>query len=104
MSWRLKSHTQAPPGGYPYEQREGIQRKFKTTYDIAVDAKAVADFRQGNNLPRATLAECMEDIDLQTCQRLGNMPRWCYDTEQSYVATTPKLRPKSCSGCGAKVE
>ena len=105
MSWRLRRHDVAPPGGYPYEQREGIQKAFKTTFDINVDAKAIADFRQGNNLSRSTFAEALEDLDTQTCERLGYMPRYCWNPQNvSYAETTPKLRPRGCSGCGAKVE
>lgn len=100
--WVLKTHSKAPPGGYPYEQREGIRKKFGTTFDILDDARKVADFRKGNNLSRATVALAMEDIDTQTCERIGNDPRYCRNTDQTYIENTPKLQKgrRGCATCG----
>lgn len=102
--FRLRTHTVAPPGAYPYEQTQGIRRKFKSVPDINNQARAVMEFRQGNGLERASFEEALQDVDEYQCQRLGNMDRWCHSPDAPYVETTPKLRRSGCSGCGAKVK
>lgn len=102
--FRLKRHDQAPPGEYPYEQTVGLRKKFPKTVDIYGQAQAVADFRKGNNLPRGTFEEALQDIDEYTCVRLGNMPRWCRDSQKPYAETTPKLQKKLGGCCGARVQ
>ncbi len=103
--FRLKRHDQTPPGGYPYDQIEGLRKKFPMSVDIGAQAQAVADFRQGNNLPRPSFAEALQDIDEYTCLRLGNMPKWCHNSERSYVESTPRLQKKIGGGCcGARVK
>lgn len=103
--WVLKRTDRVPPGSYPYEQTEGIYRKFEATPDIEAQASLVADFRKGNNLPRATKPEAYQDIVLYTCQRLGNMPQYCMDTESKAMFVPTTVQPHGgCGGCGAKVK
>lgn len=100
--WVLKSHLNNPPGNFPYEQTEGIRKKFEATSLINEQAYRVADFRKGNGLPRATFEEALQDVDMYQCQRLGYMPSYCYNTEQSYDQVAPAVRPKA-GCCGARV-
>lgn len=103
--FRLKRHDHAPPGGYPYEQTEGIRHKFKAHPDINDQARIVSDFRAGNGLPRATFAESLQDVDEYQCSpyRLNGNRKWCHTSDHSYVETTPKLKKKA-GCCGAKVK
>lgn len=104
--WQLKDYRRIPPGGFYYEQTEGIKRGFQPRPVINDLAKAVSRFRTGNNLPRPTLAESLKDIDAYTCVRLGNNPAWCFETELTHEQVhkeNPILMPP-CTSCGAKVE
>lgn len=107
MKFRLRSYELSPPGGYPYEQRKGVQRKFPSLPMIEAQAAVVADFRRANGLPRASVMEALEDIDRYTCARLGGMSQWCLPVDQeaqSAVAlgiSSPIVSP--CRGCGAAV-
>ncbi len=99
--WVLKRYDQCPPGSFPYEQTQGIRKKFEATSDIESQAHLVADFRKANGLERATVPEAATDIDTYTCQRLGNMKEFCRDTEGK--AYSPPVSPPrgGCGGCGA---
>jgi hypothetical protein len=106
MKYRLRSYELTPPGGYPYEQTEGIHRKFVSQPMIEAQAQAVASFRRANHLPRATALEALEDIDRYTCQRLGNMPGFCVPVDRpgpvvALGPTSPLVAP--CGGCGAPI-
>lgn len=97
--FRLKSHLNAPPGSFSYEQTQGIYRKFDATPLIDQLAYLVADFRKGNQLPGATFEEALADVDFYNCQRLGFMERWCYNTDKSFAQTS--IPPKrGCGTCG----
>ena len=103
--WVLKRTDQCPPGSFPYEQTEGIHKRFEATSDLEAQAAIVANFRKANNLPRATKEEAWIDINVFTCQRLGFMPRYCMDTEAKSVYVPPTVRPGGgCGACGAKVK
>ena len=105
--WVLIRTDQNPPGSFPYEQTEGLYKKFDAQSEIETQAHIVSDFRKGNGLARATVGEAYLDIVLYTCQRLGNNPRFCYDTEASNRAYSmpAKLSPRGgCGGCGARVQ
>lgn len=100
--FRLISHDKCPPGEFRYHQEfAGKVRHFGPSPIIRTVAEALSHFRHANNLPRAGVIECIEDIDAQTCQRLGNMPRFCYDSEKS-VASTYASAPVAvpCATCG----
>lgn len=104
--WVLKSHLKCPPGSFPYEQTEGINRKFESTPLIEEQANRVVAFRKGNGLSRASFPEALQDIDAYTCYRLGNNPRFCYNTEKSFSEVAPMAhrgKTGGCGGCGASV-
>lgn len=102
--WKLKSFTTCPPGEFSYEQTDGIQHKFPPNPDILDQAKKVAEFRRANGLRRSSTTECMEDIIIYTCQRLGNNPRYCHDTEATVAASAARAVPRTggCGSCGHK--
>lgn len=99
MAWTLLSLTKCPPGEFIYEQTEGIKRKFKFS-DIYTLSNTVADFRKANSLPRATSDEALVDIVAYTCQRLGNNPRFCFNTDKTIQASIPKRLSRAGGGCG----
>lgn len=97
---RLVSHLNCPPGSFSYTQTEGIKREFESTPLIVDLAYRVADFRRGNNLPRASKAEALADIDRYTCDRLGNSPIWTFDDARTYDEVVSSYKPSGCSTCG----
>jgi hypothetical protein len=102
--WILINHLNCPPGEFLYEQTEGIQRKFPSTPLIRHQADAVSEFRKANGLPRSDFASCLQDVDCFTCQRLGNNPRYCKDTERQYNEVVRTNRSGGgCGTCGAAV-
>jgi hypothetical protein len=100
--FRLVSYEQCPPGEFQYEQAAGAAkpRRWKSPLILEMAGK-VADFRKGNNLPRASSLEALQDIDVANCARLGNNSRWCVDSDAPYVGPSGG---GPCAGCGAKVE
>lgn len=104
--WVLKSQRKAPPGNFLYEQTEGIYKKFDATPLLDDLARVVTKFRKGNNLPRANLEKVLQEVEQYNCARLGNNPRYCYDTERPYVEVSPIAKRASggCGGCGARVQ
>ncbi len=101
--WVLKRTDICPPGSFPYEQTQGIRRKFEATSDIESQAHLVADFRKANGLERATVSEAAQDIDEYTCQRLGFMKAYCRDTEGKPYSPPVSPPRGGCGGCGARV-
>lgn len=98
---RLKSYASHPPGGFGHPDlpsSEGV-------YNILDLARVLSDFRKGNSLPRSSITECFEDIDVYTATRIRNTIRrwqsWVVDTDAAdYIAPVP--RPGGCGGCGSK--
>lgn len=102
---RLRTYDITPPGGFPYEQTEGVYHKFKSQPQIEAQAAIVSNFRKANSLPRATIKEALADIDAYQCQRLGGMGQWCTDASPGMVAigaASPIITP--CKACGAPVQ
>lgn len=98
--FRLLSHDKCVPGEFRYEQAfHGRAKKFGPTPLIGELAARVANFRAGNQLPRATQIEALEDIDSFTCLRLGNSPRWTYDTDKAFADLAPKTSLAGCATC-----
>lgn len=103
MPFRLKSHLKAPPGSFRYKQTDGIEHDFGASPLIAELAANVAAFRSANSLPRPSYAECLEDVDAYNCARLGNMPKWCYDTDRPFSEIAKVSKWSGCGACGARV-
>jgi hypothetical protein len=103
MPYRLISHTKVPPGGFLYHQTDGVEKKFESTPLIHELAQKVSDFRKANNLERSDYLSCLEDIDAYNCQRLGNMVRFCYNTEQPFRESVRVPAKGGCGGCGAEI-
>lgn len=105
--FRLRSYEMGQPGGFPYDQPGAKPRRFTTQPLIEATARIVLAYRKGNGLERATLKECIEDIDRFQCARMGNNPRFCVQCNQdnpseiSMASNAPGLVP--CKGCGAPV-
>lgn len=97
---RLNTYLRVPPGSFRYEQAEwGLH----VGSNIEHLADELMDWRKGNNLPRATFGESLEDIENFTVANIKNNPRWTYNSDQPFGA----LRPQSgqgCSTCGAVVK
>ncbi len=73
-----------PPGGFRYQQLNAdgtVLKAWATMNDAWTLAQEIADFRTGNELPRATAKEALTDIENYTCTRLHGDPNWCVDAE-----------------------
>lgn len=77
----LKNTSTVPPGGWRYEQPvTGF--KLNSMSGFLDACKELLNHRRSNQLPRASINECAEDIDAATCQRIGHDPYWCIDPAQ----------------------
>lgn len=107
MKFRLRSYDTSPPGGYFFQQFGSKPRNFASQPLIEAQAKSVMAYRKGNGLERATLHECIEDVDQYNARRLGNNPQYCIavsEDQPNAIAlseNTPGFVP--CNGCGAPV-
>jgi hypothetical protein len=98
---KLYQFTPFPPGSFPYSQVwKGVEYKFPDEgLDIQTQAARILKFRRANGLPGATFDETLDDLNVYTCQRLGNDPKWCGDGQR--VAQVQKVQSRGCGGCGA---
>lgn len=97
----LRQYSPFPPGEFVYDQPYpgGVQHFPGNGLSINQQAAVVLDFRKGNKLPGASLNQVVQDISVFTCQRLGGMSQYCYDTD----APPPIIignTGASCSSCG----
>lgn len=95
MLWPYHLH-ETPPGSWQYPG-------FENNSDPRTLAKSVGDFRKGNQLPRATLQECFEDVVVWNCNRLvaAGEKGICYETDSTIAPIT--VSSGGCSGCGIQV-
>lgn len=100
--WLLKSLLKAPPGSFRYEQTQGVYKKFDASPLIVHLAHSVSDLRTGNNLPRSSFEEALEDIIFYNCQRLGFNTRWCHKTNGESLPVAFH-KSKGCQTCGRPV-
>lgn len=119
MPSHLRTTTSVPPGQffikviYDNGREDVFYGPCKTTPNCRIfgpsplieePAKSLSAFRRANNIPRSGLAECIEDISLYTCARIGGMSTWCFDSEKSFNQISPvPIAPAPCSGCGHKL-
>jgi len=104
MPWTLISLTQCPPGEFIFPKPAGSAERFWKSPLANSVAASMADYRRGNNLPRPSVQECLEDVIAYTCQRLGNMREYCINTDQGPAQSAALNIPKAgCGGCGAKL-
>lgn len=104
MAWEFIRYDRVFEGGYRFEQKEGINHKFKRTNHLDGLIAEVSDFRSGNNLPRASRAEVKFDIVQYECQRRGG--NGCYNTDktqQKLAAPVVRQARSGCAGCGARI-
>lgn len=84
----LRNILNVPSGGWRYTQHstDGVPMKSWSSMGLAYEtAAAIADFRKGNGLPRATQREALEDLEEATCLRLHDDPQWCIKKKSSVV-------------------
>lgn len=102
----LKNYNVNPPGNFMYEQGQGIHHRFRPNPVIEQLVKEVSEFRIANHLPRASLAETLEDVDRYQCARLNNSENWCWDCPDSFERTHQNhpFITKSCTTCGTPLK
>lgn len=101
----LKSYKSPLPGNYSYIQTDGIRCEFKAQPFIEEIAKSVSLFRRANKLPRATMNESLEDVDIYNCAIRGNSPEYCFEADSFLAARAghPWFR-QDCPTCGTKIQ
>lgn|SRR5690348_8564634 len=72
-------------------------RTFNEMYSWGHKVDIILQFRQDNNLPRATRDEVSEDLSNFTCNRL---PGVCFDPGSMGISLAPKRGVGGCAGCG----
>lgn len=60
-------------------------------------------FREANNLPRSSEAECLADIDAFTCVRLGGVGIWCFESAITQEQIVASYQPTGCRSCGHRI-
>lgn len=71
-------------------------------FDMGQAAGELLDIRTGNNLARATYAECVDDISIATCKEFGCDPQHCSDGTSGIVPVSASKASKGCGSCGRK--
>lgn len=99
MKWPINL-SKSPPGEWYYRQDGKSFGPSPLPKDLAL---TIADFRQGNSLPRADGKSCLEDLISFTVNRLPANSEFLYDTDQTPEQLTPSLAADGCAGCGAVV-
>lgn len=114
---RLRSHSNCPPGefririifregqeSYYFGPCKGVPncKLFGPSPIIGDVAKALSAFRAANGVARSSYVEALEDVDSYTCQRIGGLKEWCWDTDKSYAAANPAAVKATvpCGTCG----
>lgn len=100
----LLSRSHFPPGGFPYREpslnwsapADGAPFDIRASQ---IQAVRVANPSAGLN---PSLEACADALDLYTCTRLRNAPRWCVSLDSPVArAAIASRRPPPCAGCGA---
>lgn len=100
MVWLRSFERNLPPGQFWYQQGS---KKFGSSPEIRSVAERVRNFRKANNLPRASINEALEDIVTFTCNRIGQNPTWCYDTNDPLGVLVSQAASSPCASCGAQI-
>ena len=79
--------------------------QFGTSPLIDQIAREYVAFLKGNKVTGVDFALAVEQIDAYTCQRLGNSPKWTYDSELRVSQTSPTVKHAQgkCGGCGVRL-
>jgi len=84
--WAINDRRGFPPGGWNYEQTEGVSGSFSENGPGPLGL-AISAFRRANNLPRSSPIEALEDAMCQICQRLNYDREWCVQTDSPAEVT-----------------
>lgn len=93
-----------PPGGWKYTQLDAQgkpMKSFGSMSPFTMFCGQVLNFRVGNRLPRATKVEVERDVVDFTCQRLGNDPRFCQDSQKKTPGFLSALSSRAASAADA---
>lgn len=102
MPFRLLRYSPQPPGQFVYDQDWQGKKYHFDAQGLTIRQFAetiIVPFRQANGIPRASIAEAVQDVDYFTCARLNN--EGCYDSNQVPGVSENK---GGCGGCGAPVK
>lgn len=97
---KLLRFSPVPPGGFRIQELVHGSVVSIREFSMEQAASILLALRQNNGLSRATYDECVEDINLSTCQAFGCDPRWC--GEQGKVAVAQPAPRKGCGTCGKR--
>ena len=98
---RLRSFDVNPSGNFPYEEPAPYARSFPAEPMIEAQAAIVSKYRIAMNKPRSSVPECIDDISIFTCQRLGGNSTYCTGTNGTPMRSFPAGgQPVPCATCG----
>jgi hypothetical protein len=107
VMWRIKDfhNRELPPGQFWFEQEfeangHRLKKHWPATSEAGMLASQVARFRKGNNLPRATASEALQDISSFVCARNSNNPKWCIDDDTPWPEVVASNYGPNCRTCG----
>lgn len=94
MALRLTDPQTLPKDGYTYIE-PSTGRALGGMFSFSYVVQQIVGYRQGNNLPRATITDASDDLDSFTCNRY---PSLCYDS--SVRVSEQQRQVKGCGSCG----
>lgn len=83
------------------EMVHGVAHRIRQ-FDMGQAANELLNVRIGNNLPRATYAECVDDISIATCKEFGCDPQHCSDGTGGIAPVSTSRAGKPCGTCGRR--
>lgn len=101
----LKTYSTLPPSGWVYEQPQ-TKWRLKNMGSVNDAVGEMLEHRRFNNLPRASRAECLQDLDDYTCQRLGGDLSWCVSgaLAQKKTLSSPGESAANPAGLGSSLQ
>ncbi len=102
VHYRLRSDSIIIPGRFAFFQDGEKSHNFQPTPVASSLASEVLSFRKANNLARASMEECLQDVIDFNGYRLGGDPRYFVkiDQDEGRSFSQPPSEGQGCSGCG----
>lgn len=104
----LLDRSRMPPGGFPYRE-PAINWRVPTTdlylpFDMVARTIAMARINNPHAGLNPDLNACRDALDLYTCTRLNNDPKWCVAVGDPVAIAIDQTRKAvhRCGGCGQR--
>lgn len=91
----LKTTKTLPPGGWIFDQLkpDGSKKHFEFMTPFSDAVRQIADYRKGNGIAPFDADSVADELEAQTCQRLGGDPQWCVTEKKTSLLDRIKVLP-----------